>query len=79
MSKNYVVDKKKEVAKQPSSFAKMGKFFKDTKAELKKVTWPSKDKAIKMGMGVIVFTIALACITGVFDFGISNIIKIVTK
>ncbi len=47
-----------------SIFSKAGKFFKETKSELKKVTWPSW-ASIKKNTGVI---IAFVVIVGLFLF-----------
>lgn len=42
--------------KGPSSSQKMGSFFKDVKAELKKVSWPDQEKTIQ-STGVVIFTL----------------------
>ncbi len=47
-----------------SFFSRMKKFFKETKSELKKVTWPSKD-TVKKNTGVILVFII---IVGIFLF-----------
>ncbi|MBQ3125246.1 MAG: preprotein translocase subunit SecE [Clostridia bacterium] len=41
--------------------AKLVKYFKDTKAELKKVTWPSK-KQIKNNTGIIIVFILIVAV-----------------
>ena len=51
-------------ATKKSFFSRMKKFFKETKSELKKVTWPSKD-TIKKNTGVILVFII---IVGIFLF-----------
>ena len=43
------------------------KFFKDTKAELKKVTWPTKDQLIHNTGVIIVFIILVTIILSVLD------------
>lgn len=77
MAKNYVVDKKKEVAKKDSFFKRTKKFFFDIKSELKMVTWPTKEQTIKLTGAVITFVIIIGAITGGFDYIISSIIKLV--
>lgn len=48
-------------------FARIKKYFKDTKSELKKVTWPSK-KQLKQNTAVIIaFIIAIGIFLFVFD------------
>lgn len=49
--------------------AKLTKYLKETKSELKKVTWPSKDQ-IKNNTGIIiVFIILVAIFLSICDFG----------
>lgn len=43
------------------------KFFKDTKAELKKVTWPTKEQLIHNTGVIIVFIIIVTVILSVLD------------
>lgn len=44
-----------------SFFSRMKKFFKETKSELKKVTWPDK-KTVKKNTGVVLVFIILVAI-----------------
>ena len=46
---------------------KKGRFFKDKKAELKKVVWPSAKQTSNNTMAVIGFTLAIALIVFVLD------------
>ena len=43
------------------------RFFKDTKAELKKVTWPTKEQLIHNTGVIIVFIILIAVVLSVLD------------
>ena len=53
--------------------AKLVKYFKDTKSELKKVTWPSK-KQIKNNTGIIiVFIIIVAVFLFVCDLAFGGL------
>ncbi len=52
--------------KKKSFFARMKKYFKDTKSELKKVTWPSKEQLKQNTIVIITFII----IVGIFLFAI---------
>ncbi len=52
--------------KKKPFFARMKKYFKDTKSELKKVTWPSKEQLKQNTIVIITFII----IVGVFLFAI---------
>jgi preprotein translocase subunit SecE len=46
---------------------KMIQFFKDSYAELRKVVWPSKEDVIASVKVVVVSTIVMACLLGLFD------------
>jgi preprotein translocase subunit SecE len=46
---------------------KIIQFFKDSYAELRKVVWPSKEDVISSVKVVVVSTIVMACILGLFD------------
>ena len=51
------------------------KFFKDTKAELKKVTWPTKDQLIHNTGVIIVFIIIVTIILSVLDTAFGELFK----
>jgi preprotein translocase subunit SecE len=42
-------------------------FFQESFAELKKVTWPSRDEVISSTKVVLVSTLLIAAILGIFD------------
>ena len=47
---------------------KIVQFFKECGAELKKVVWPSRDDVLSSVKMVLVSTIIVAVILGLFDF-----------
>lgn len=47
-------------------------FFKDVKAELKKVTWPTTKQVVNNTVGVIVIVIITAIIVFILDFTFNN-------
>lgn len=47
---------------------KVKKFFRDTKAELKKVTWPTKEQLIHNTGVIIVFILIITAILSILDF-----------
>ncbi len=53
------------------------KFIGDIIAELKKVTWPSRREATYLTTLVIVFTVVVAIILGVVDFGFSKLMNVI--
>ena len=44
------------------------KYFKDTRAELRKVTWPTREEATNLTVVVLVVTFTMAMILGAVDF-----------
>ncbi|MCX5657625.1 MAG: preprotein translocase subunit SecE [Candidatus Omnitrophica bacterium] len=58
---------------------KLKLFFDETKQELKKTSWSSKDELIGSTVVVIMAVIALAVFIGVIDFVLSRLINIFIK
>jgi len=50
-------------------------YFAASRAELAKVTWPSRRQTIKLTFVVIIFSIAMAALLGALDFGFSTIVQ----
>ena len=50
-------------------------FFRDIIAELKRVTWPSREQATRLTILVIIISISVGIILGIFDMMFSRGIK----
>ena len=59
--------------------AKVIQFFKESRAELKKVVWPTKDDVISSIKVVIISTILVAVILGLLDLGFTELFRILMK
>ena len=59
--------------------AKIFQFFKESRAELKKVVWPTKADVLSSIKVVIISTIVVALILGLLDLGFSELFRIVMK
>ena len=59
--------------------AKVIQFFKESRAELKRVVWPTKDDVISSIKVVIISTIVVALILGLLDLGFTELFRIVMK
>ena len=59
--------------------AKVIQFFKESKAELKKVVWPTKDDVISSIKVVIISTIIVALVLGLLDLGFTALFRILMK
>ena len=58
-----------ETTKKENIFRRIGKFFKSTKSEFKKVTWPTKKQLLNNTMIVI----AALVIIGLVIFGLDTL------
>lgn len=78
-----MADKIEKEAKQKPVKAKKEKKkrsnpLKDMVHELKKVTWPSRQELKNYSIGVFVFVIIMAIVTGVMDYGVSKLLSLLT-
>ena len=55
------------------------KFFRDTKSELKKVTWPTKEQLIHNTGVIIVFIIIITIILSLLDVAFAQLFKMLTN
>lgn len=49
-------------------------FFQESRAELRKVTWPTRQEAMNLTTAVIGMTVALAIFLGLIDAGLDQLI-----
>lgn len=58
----------------------VSKYLQETKSELKKVTWPTKNQTINDTLMVLALSVAMAAFIGVldyvFNFGLSQLISL---
>ena len=66
---------KKAKAKKPNIFKKLGKFFKDTAGEMKKVVWTPKAEVSKNTKLVLATVVVVAVIIALLDLGSSWLIN----
>jgi preprotein translocase subunit SecE len=50
-------------------------FLGEVKSELSKVVWPTKSETLRYSLTVIFFSLAVALILGVFDFGLLRLFE----
>ena len=65
---------KAEKDKKPGFFKRVGRFFRELKAELKKVAWPTRADTLKKTGIVIVCVIVVGIIVWIFDGIASSVI-----
>ena len=59
--------------------AKIFQFFKESRAELKKVVWPTKADVLSSIKVVIISTFVVAVILGLLDLGFSELFRLILK
>jgi preprotein translocase subunit SecE len=58
---------------------KVLQFLRETKVELKKVTWPSRKQTIGSTVVVIVLVMIISLFLGVADIGLSSLVRVVLQ
>lgn len=58
---------------------RVAKFFRETKAELKKVSWPTKKQLINNTLIILAFIIITGVILSVLDIGFNKLIGLLTE
>ena len=59
--------------------AKVVQFIKESKAELKKVVWPTKEDVFSSIKVVIISTVIIAVVLGALDLGFSELFRLIMK
>ena len=59
--------KAKAADKKPGFFARLGKWFRELKSELKKVQWPTRKQTVNNTLVVIACVIAVGIFIWIFD------------
>ena len=59
--------------------SKVGQFLRETKAELKKVVWPSRGDVVSSVIVVIISTILIAIVLGLLDFGFTQVFRAIMR
>ena len=58
-------------------FAKIGTAFKNMWHELRKVTWPTREKLVNYTVIVVLFMLFMMVIIGLLDTGASQLVKLI--
>ena len=70
-------DKKSYKNAKPGFFARMGKWFRDMKSELKKVQWPTRKQTINNTLIVIACVVVVGIFIALFDFVANQAISLI--
>ncbi|MBQ1949935.1 MAG: preprotein translocase subunit SecE [Treponema sp.] len=59
--------------------SKLTQFFRESKAEMKKVVWPTRDDVVSSVKVVIISTIIVAVVLGLLDFAFTEAFRFIMK
>ncbi len=63
----------------PKYMQKFIEYLKDTRAEMKHVSWPTKDQTVSYTILVIILSVTVALFLGAFDAAFRKLLEIVLK
>lgn len=52
-------------------------YFEESKAEIKKVTWPTKKEAKMTSIAVLILVVVMSLFLGVVDLGLTKIVELI--
>jgi preprotein translocase subunit SecE len=60
-------------------FGRIGKFFREVRAELRKVTWPGRKELVTSAL-VVIFVVAISTTyIGVIDYAFSQVLQVLIR
>ena len=60
--------------KKPNVFQRIKNWWRQTIGELRKVTWPSREEAVALTRIVLIVTVILSALLGIFDFVFARLV-----
>ena len=55
------------------------RYFRETSAELRKVTWPTRQEARRLTTVVVIVVAVTSAVLGLFDFGFARLIGLIVS
>jgi len=71
------VAKKADTAEKVGFFSRIGRFFREVIAELRKVIWPTRNELLTYTAVVVVFVTVMLTLVGLLDLGYANAVLFV--
>ncbi len=56
--------------------SKIAKFFRETKSELKKIAWPTRETTIRLTILVIIVSLVVGMFLGLIDLGFKSLFSL---
>ncbi|HAN87126.1 MAG TPA: preprotein translocase subunit SecE [Firmicutes bacterium] len=60
-------------------FGKIGKFFREVRAEFKRVQWPGRKETWSLTLAVLVYVLIVTAFLGLVDLGLSFVVEQIVK
>lgn len=60
-------------------FGKIGKFFREVRAEFKRVQWPGQKETWSLTLAVLVYVLIVTAFLGLVDLGLSFVVEQIVK
>lgn len=75
MAKKPAGDSEAKIESKPNPLVRLGRYIEASKAELRKVTWPTVKETRKATLAVLGFVGVMAILLGLIDLGLSSLVK----
>lgn len=76
---DFMAQKSDNKVKKPNFFVRIGRKFKETFSELKRVTWPTFPKVVKATCVVLVVVIAFTVVATLINYGLQELLGLITS
>ena len=73
--RGFLVRKERSECYNYKNMANLTQYFKDTRSELKHVSWPTRGQAIAYTLVVVVISLATAVYLGLLDIAFTDLIE----
>ncbi len=64
---------------KPKIWQRVTEYFKDTRGELRKVSWPTRKQATNLTLIVLAVTIVMALFLGSLDYIFANLVRLIVS
>jgi preprotein translocase subunit SecE len=64
---------------KPKIFDRIKEYFKDTRGEIRKVSWPTRKQATNLTLIVLAVTAVMAAFLGALDFLFAQLIRLIVS
>ena len=70
---------KEAVEARPKITDRVAEYLRDTRGELRKVSWPTRKQATNLTMIVLAVTVAMAIFLGALDFVFAALVRLIVS